>query len=271
MRKIYCALICVLLLASCSVENDDHVALPDARGILAFDDPGDGSDVGGTTNGGVVSIESDIQISVQEVVTRACSGRTPGPVLTEKRILPSSNSTCDPLSLMTPNFGYMMWNAWDVTPGTTAYFVDYYGIADPNAVFVQDFFAGHFQGLRNEGPPPPIAPGMTRQWVDDDFYSIFYEEVPDSNGDFPNLGDSQGINISTANLEFLRDELVCEILDTYFNDYFPFTAPDGYGYLIGNVDVSIVDPLCGDSRGLYITVNIGHYIYIAPDLPIIND
>lgn len=268
MGKIYFGLLSVLVLASCSVDSEDTSALEDVKGAIevggAF--PGFGE----VFNGKMIRLVSDAKVSTATVASRSCAGRTIDSMVDQERAITSRTSSCDPLSLMTPNFGYQMWNYWEIAPGTTAYFADYFNTGAPGSVFIQDFMTSHFQGLRNEGPPPPIAPGMIRTWVDDSFFSILYEEVPDSNGDFANLGNDQGLNISTESLEFLRDELVCEILDVYFDDYFGSTAPDGFGYLIGDVSVDIVDPLCGNARGLFAHVNIGHYVYTAPDFPIIE-
>ncbi len=268
MRKIYYALLSILILASCSIEDEDTVALGDVKGAIEIS--GTHSGFGEVFNGKMIRLVSGQKVSAAMVAGKSCAGRTIDSLIDQERAVTSRTTSCDPLSLMTPNFGYQMWNYWEIAPGTTAYFADYYSTGAPGSVFIQDFMTNHFQGLRNEGPPPPIAPGMIRTWVDDSFFSIFYEEVPDSNGDFPNLGSSQGLDISTESLEFLRDELVCEILDVYFNDYFGYTAPDGFGYLIGDVNVDIVDPLCGNARGLYAQVNIGHYVYTAPDFPIIE-
>lgn len=268
MRNIYYILLSVFILTSCHVENDETVAIPDIQGAASIE--GFQANPEKTLNGKMTSLTSGEEVSSNSLVSRSCGGRTGDLTFGEVRPINSRTSNCDPLSLMTPNFGYMMWNAWDIPTGTTAYFADYLGNGVPGSVFVQDFLTSHFQGLKNAGPPPPVAPGTTIEWVDDAFYNIIYEEVPNSNGGFDNLGDSQGLNISTESLEFLRDELACEVLDIYFDQYYGATASDGYGYLIGDVVAEALDPLCGDSRLIYVTVNIGHNVYTAPEFPTVD-
>lgn len=264
MRKIHYILLSILILASCSVENDETVALPDVQGAASIE----GFQAEKALNATMTRLTSGEEITSSSVINR-CGGRTGDFTLGEVRpVLRTAN--CDPLSLMTPNFGYMMWNNWEIPAGTTAYFDDYLGNGVPGSVSMTEFFEVHFQGLKNAGPPPPIAPGTTIEWVQDAVYYVYYEEGPDPDGYTTHLGDNWGLNISTESLEFLRDELVCEILDVYFDQYYSTPASDGYGHLIGDIGVEALTALCGGARVAYVTVEIGHNVYSAPELPTVD-
>ena len=264
MRNLLLLSFIALFIVSCGQEQDYTPEVVEQRGLSAVGDIG-------PTKGSIATIEVVRSFAgtytAQSLAQRACSGQAAG----ASNIVNTSTPDCNPLDIMTPNFAYFLFGGnYDIAPGTTAYFGEFDGLGVPNEFWVQDYLHGHLQGLNNEGLPPPMAPGMTRTWVEDDFYQVIYEELPDSDGNYPNLGDAFGDNISTENLEFLRDQLSCEVLDVYFDQYSGNTAPDGYGYLLGSVQVEALQSFCGGARLMLVTVFIGHYVYTAPDFPTIN-
>jgi hypothetical protein len=77
--------------------------------------------------------------------------------------------------------------------------------------------------------------------------------------DYPNLGAS--INafdfISTSEATYLRDEIACQVLSTYYNNYSSYTI--GGATVHGDTTLCDVNPSDCDSRWLSTRVSIGNW------------
>jgi len=272
MKRFIFLVLSAALFYSCADDQED-VSIDVFQGRAIEEGPAELSSRGSKSIE-VIGTAMTTPYSASSLAQRSCAGTAAGqigPVVTEARALNSATADCNPLDIMTPNFRYMMgWSNYEVPAGTTARFGQFGGSGDPNEYWVQEYLTNHMQGLNNEGYPPPVAPGTTITWVNDVSYQIMYLEEPDGNGDYPHLGSGATDVISTADLEYLRDQLSCEVLDIYFDEYYGNTASDGYGYLIGEVQVEALQSFCSSTRLLFVTVTIGHNVYTAPDFPDIN-